>query len=164
MRRISAITLVFVLALGGLNACSSGDSASTRAAKKARDEAAISNLEVLFHRAVSTKDIDTMMSIFADNAVMTLGGKTYTGRDEIRNFWLSTAAPFKAENHWVSDTPAYRLRVSSNGDRGTLYFECHYIDVDSKVIRTMVSADIKAARIDGHWTVTNLVGSPATLT
>ncbi|MCA1846240.1 MAG: nuclear transport factor 2 family protein [Actinobacteria bacterium] len=152
------------MALAGLSACSSGDSASTRAAEKARDEAAISNIEVLFHRAVSTKDIDTMMSIFAPNAVMTLGGKTYTGQDEIRNFWQATSAPFKPENHWVSDTPAYRIRVSSNGDRGTLYFECHYIDVDSKTIRTMVSADIKASRLNGHWIVTNLAGSPANLT
>jgi hypothetical protein len=162
MRRFAAVPVAFVLALTLLAACSSGDSASTRAANKARDEAAIGNLEVLFHRSVSTKDIDSMMSLWAPNAVLTVGGKTYTGRDEIKNFF-SASAPFKPENHWVSLTPAYKLRASSNGDRGTLYFECHYVDVDSKAIKTLVSADVKVSRIDGHWIFTNLTVAPATL-
>ena len=33
------------------------------------------------------------------------------------------------QHHWESDTPSYKIRTTVNGDKATLYFECHYIDV-----------------------------------
>jgi uncharacterized protein (TIGR02246 family) len=162
MRRVSAITLAFVLAFGGLGACSSGDSAADRAQTKAADAAAIANLEAIIHGAQSTKDIEAMMKPFAENAVFTLGGQTLTGKEEIRKFVLTTA-PFKPENNWISVTPAYKIRTSTDGSRGTLYFECHYVDVNSKLVKAAVSVDVKASKVDGQWILTNIVAAPAVL-
>ncbi len=124
----------------------------------------IEQIEVTWHKASSTKDLDLMMSIWADNATATLGGKTYSGKDEIRQFFATVAAPFKQENNWVSETPAYKIRVTVDGDRGTLYFECHYVDVATKQVKSVVAADQTVARINGKWLITNLVSASPELT
>ena len=160
MRRASMITLVLVMALSGLNACASGgDSGSKRAMTKAADANAIRTLEGLFHQSTTAKDIETMMSLFSDNAVLTFGGRTFTGKEQIRKFWLEQAAPFKAENHWVSETPAYKIRTTVVGKRATLYFECHYVDVDTGkvVLVNGISQDLQ--KISGKWLITKTVGS-----
>lgn len=143
-----------------LTACGSGESDTTNAARQREsDRFAIEQIEVKWHKASSTKNINLMMSLWADDATATIGGQTYTGKDQIRNFFLSKAAPFKAENNWVSDTPAYKIRVTVNGDRGTLYFECHYIDVATQQLKAVVAADQNVERIDGRWLITNLVSA-----
>ena len=87
-----------------------------------------------------------MMSLYAPNATMTVGpGVTASGLDEIRRFWLEDSAPFKAENTWVSDHPAYKLEITVNGDRGTLHFECHYIDIEDR--RGRVNHDRRLRRV-----------------
>ena len=60
--------------------------------------------------------------------------------------------------HWVSDHPAYKLEVTVNGDRGTLHFECHFIDVNTGKVAAVTAADLDVARIDGRWLITNMVG------
>ena len=45
------------------------------------------NIESTWHQAATTKNVDLIMSLFADNAVFTSHGKTYTGKDELREFW-----------------------------------------------------------------------------
>jgi hypothetical protein len=162
MKRIVAIGSVLVIALTGLSGCSSGSSAKDRAAQKAADAAAISNIEAIIHRSQGAKDIDSFMTPFADDAVFTLGGKTITGKEEIRKFALTTPV-FKPENRWVVQTPAYKIRTSTDGSRGTLYFECHYIDVDQKVVRASISVDVKVSKVKGQWTLTNVVAAPAVL-
>ena len=119
----------------------------------------IEQIEVTWHKASSTKDVDLMMSIWADTATFTVGAKTYTGKDQIREFFATQAGPFKPENHWVSETPAYKIRVTVDGDRGTLYFECHYVDVATKQVKSVVAADQNVARISGKWLITNSVSA-----
>jgi hypothetical protein len=104
-----------------------------------------------------------MMSIWAPNATMTLGGGTYTGKAAIRDVF-SKAGPFQPQNHWVSDTAAYKIRATVNGNRGTLYFECHYIDVDTGKVAAAVGADQQVQKIKGKWLITNLAASSVTLT
>jgi ketosteroid isomerase-like protein len=159
MRRI--VTIGLTLALGGaLAACSSGEgSASQLALQKKADSYAIDQIEVTWHQASSTKDVDLMMSIWADDATLTIGSKTYTGQDQIRDFFTNSAAPFKPENHWVSETPAYKIRVTVDGDKGTLYFECHYVDATTGKVAAVVSADQDVARINGRWVITKLVAA-----
>ena len=71
-----------------------------------------------------------MMSLWAPSATLTVGpGQTAAGKNEIRRFWLTKATVFKPENRWLSDTPAYKIHITVNGDRGTLSFQCHYIDL-----------------------------------
>ena len=78
-------------------------------------------------------------------------------------FWLD-APVFQPETHWVSETPAYKLKASVNGDKGTLYFECHYVDPKTKMVLAVTAADQQVARIDGKWLITNNVGAAPLLT
>ena len=50
------------------------------------------------------------------------------------------------------------MKVTVNGDRGTLHFECHYVDVDTGKIEAITAGDLDVARIDGAWLITNMVG------
>ena len=65
--------------------------------------------------------------------------------------------------HWVSDHPAYKLEITVNGDRGTLHFECHYVDYDTEKLALTTVADLDVARIDGRWLITNMVAGSTSL-
>jgi ketosteroid isomerase-like protein len=150
---------VVLVACGGSTTGSSGDQA-----RRFQDMWEIDQIEKRFHEAQSKKDIDLMMSLYALNATMTVGpGVTASGVDEIRRFWLEDSAPFAAENQWISDHPAYKLEVTVNGDRGTLHFECHYVDTETGEIVSATAGDFDVARIDGTWLITNFVGATTVL-
>jgi ketosteroid isomerase-like protein len=153
-------TLVFALsACGG----SGGTSADAESAQRQSDLYDISQIERSFHEAISKKDIDELVGLFAPNATGTFGpGKTVTGREQIREVWLNSAA-WKPETHWLSDHPAYKLKVTVDGDRGTLHFECHFIDVDTGDVAALTAGNLDVARIDGRWLITNFLGSTAEL-
>ena len=152
--------LVFALsACGGSN----GSSSSEKAMEKQADIYAISQIERSFHEAISKKDIDEMAGLFAAHASGTFGpGKTVTGQDQIRQVWLNSKA-WEQTTHWLSDHPAYKLKVTVDGDRGTLHFECHFIDVDTGEIAALTAGNLDVAKIDGHWLITNFVGSTTEL-
>lgn len=122
----------------------------------------IEQIEKTWHKAASTKNLDLMMSIWAPNATETVAGKTVTGKAAIRAVFAK-AGPFQPQNHWISDTAAYKIRATVNGDRGTLYFECHYIDVDTGKVAAVVGADQQVQRVNGKWLITNLAASTVTL-
>ncbi len=156
-RTLSACLVVIAAALSACGAAPT--SAATAKLQQDADKYAIDQIEVIFHRAASTHNVDLMMTLYADDAVATIGGQTYTGKAEIRNLFATKAAPFKPQNHWVSDTPAYKIKTTVNGDKGTLYFECHYIDINKKTVQVVVGADQQVARIGGKWLITELVSS-----
>ena len=161
-RLIGGIGAVIVFALV---AC--GDPAPDPADAKARLEAdywQIDQIETDFHHATTTKDIDLMMGLWAPNATLTAGpGETAAGTDEIRRFWLKKSVAFKPSTHWISDHPAYKLEITVAGDRGTLHFECHYIDYDNSHVDVATVADMDVARIDGRWLITNFVAGSTEL-
>lgn len=159
VRGALAVVVVSLTACGGGGA----SPASEQAFQRQADIRAIEQIEKTWHEATSSQDIDLMMSLWAPNATFTVGpGQTLTGKEEIRRFFLK-APVFQPENHWLSDTPAYKMRVTVNGDRGTLYFECHYVDAAGEVV-AYTGADQQVARINGRWLITNHVGASATLT
>jgi hypothetical protein len=151
------IGLVFA---GSLAACGSGAAGASPTAEtqKQADLYAINQIEVNWHKAASTKNLDLMMSLWADNATFTTASQTYAGKDQIRAFFTK-AAPFQAANNWVSDTPAYKSVTTVDGDKGTLYFQCDYIDVATKVVQVTVSADQQVARINGTWVITTAISA-----
>lgn len=163
--------LITGLALVATVACSPAASTSTLVPTSTPDPElqtqadlrAIEQLEVTFHKAASTKDIELMMSIWADNGTLVLGAQTYTGKVEIRDFWLTKSGPFKPENHWEGDTPAYKIVATVDGDKGTLYYECHFIDVATRTVASATSSNQSVARINGVWLITNAVGGTALL-
>ena len=132
MRKLMIAGLIALMAIG-LAACSGSDEdpAVAEAQRKA-DIYDIDSIERRFHEATTNQDLEQMMSLWAPNATLTVGlGATATGVDEIRAFWQDKSEAFKEENYWISDHPAYKVEITVNGDRGTLHFECHYIDADS---------------------------------
>ena len=154
-----AVLVILLAACGG----SPADSASAQAIQEDADLYRITDIERKWHEATTTHDIDLMMSLWADDATFTVdAGTTLTGKDEIREFWLG-ARPFQPENQWVSETPAYKLSATVNGDKGTLYFECHYVDAKTGKLERVTAADGDVARINGRWLLTNLAGASATL-
>lgn len=155
-------TLILVFALSACGG-SSGTSEEADAVQAQVDRYQIGQIEKAFHEAVSKKDIDKLVSLFAPNATGTFGpGKTVSGKEQISQVWLQSVG-FKPETHWLSDHPAYKLKVTVDGDRGTLHFECHYIDVDSGKVAAVTAGNLDVARIDGRWLITNFVGSTAEL-
>ena len=86
----------------------------------------------------------------------------FAGKREIRAWWKKSKA-FLPTTHWISDTPAYKVRATANGDRGTLTFECHFIDVDTGNVAAVTGGDFDVARVDGRWLITRMVGSTAQL-
>jgi SnoaL-like domain len=160
VRFIATLATVVVILAGCAASASPSPSADVQ---RQADLYGINQIEVTWHAASSQKDVDLMMSIWSKDATFTTAGKTYTGADQIRQFFATQAAPFKKENNWVSDTPAYKSRVTIDGDKGTLYFECDYIDVATRQVKLVVSADQTVARIDGKWTITAAISATPTL-
>jgi ketosteroid isomerase-like protein len=155
------VLLVTLAACGG-----SGTSSDTELLLQQKaDYWDIDQIEKNFHEATTTKDINLMMSLWSPNATLTVGpGVTATGRDEIRQLWLEESVAFEPTNHWISDHPAYKVRITVNGDRGTLHFECHYVDAKTGKLALATAADLDVARIDGRWLITNMVAASTTLT
>jgi ketosteroid isomerase-like protein len=142
---------------------SSSSSASEEELQRESDLYAISQIEKTFHEAITKKDIDEMMSLFAPNATATFGpGKTVSGTERIRGVWLESDA-FDPKTNWLSDHPAYKLKATVTGDRGTLRFECHFVDLGTGTIAAVTGGNTDVARIDDRWLITNFVGSTAEL-
>lgn len=166
MRRLVIGSGIGFLLLGVILAACGGPSTDSGAGQNQRlaDRWEIDQIEKKFHHATTTKDIGLMMSLYAPNATFTVGGgETAVGTDEIRKFWMTTSPAFLPENTWVSDHPAYKLKITVNGDRGTLHFECHYVDPETSKVVAVTAGDMDVARIDGVWLITNFVGGTTEL-
>ena len=164
MRRLLMGGALGVLIIS-LAACGGSSTAPTREQDTQRqaDLYAIGEIQRTFHKALSTKDIELMMSVWAPNATMTVGsGVTYAGREKIRDNWLSST-PFKPTTRWVAESPVYKTRATANGDKGTLFFECHMIDATTHEAVVLSGADTQVARIDGRWLITSFVGATGSL-
>jgi ketosteroid isomerase-like protein len=152
--------LILAIVAGGMvvAACGSVSAAQTTpqiaTLQKQADMYKIDQIEVTWHKAASIKDLDLMMTIWADNATLQIGTLTYSGKDKIRNFWAS-AAPFLKKNDWVDETPAYKAVITVSGNTGTLYFECHFVDIPTKKLVLWVGTDLDVARINGRWVITS---------
>ena len=159
-------TLVFggaIMALVlALSACGGSSESSAPDETQLADRNAISQIEETFHESMSKKDIAYFMSLWAPDATFSFRGKTAAGIQQIRGTWLKSDA-FKPETHWVADHPAWKMDVTVSGDRGTLHFECHFIDVKSRKVASTTAADMDVARIDGRWLITRMVGGTAEL-
>ncbi len=152
-----------VVAACGTDPPSSGVTAAHLATlQKQADMYQIDQIEVTWHKAASMKDLNLMMSVWADNATFQISTHTYSGKDQIRAFW-TTAQPFQQKNVWVDETPAYKARITVSGNTGTLYFECHFVDVPTRMLIAAVATQLDVARINGRWLITSSISSTPTL-
>jgi uncharacterized protein (TIGR02246 family) len=127
--------------------------------ENAEDFMALHKVEIAFHEAGTTKNLDQMLSLFADDAVLTAGGKTYTGKDQIKGFWQA-AGTFQPQNQWVAYTPAFRIRYDVEGDRAHLYFECLYVDKAANKIAAHTNSDDTLVRVNGRWLIKEMKAAP----
>ncbi len=163
MRRVLVICVMLSMAMV-VAACGSDQPSAAQTAaqmatlQKQADMYQIDQIEVTWHKAASMKDLDLMMSIWADNATFQISTHTYSGKDQIRAFWAQ-AAPFQPKNVWVDETPAYKARITVSGNTGTLYFECHFVNVPTKMLVAAVATQLDVARISGRWLITSSLSS-----
>jgi SnoaL-like domain len=123
--------------------------------ENADDFMQIHQIEIVFHQAGTTKNLDLMLSLFADDATITSGGKTYTGKEQIRSYWQA-AGPFQPQNQWVAYTPAFRIKYDVQGDRAHLYFECLYVDKAANKIAVHTNSDDGLIRVNGRWLIKDM--------
>ena len=159
---MSARSLVIVAALVALAvpfaAYGGWNKSSGPSLQEIADRYQIEQIEKIWHRATSKKSLDLMMTLWAPNSTMILGPSTFRGKSSIRGAF-SNSKPFQKENRWISETPAYKTRVTVSGNKGTFYFECHYVDVATQKLTLWngVSADLQ--KIKGRWLITKMVAS-----
>jgi len=156
---VGAIAIGLVLAGAGYGALgrSSGLSLQRQA-----DLYSINQIEKTWHRSTSKKNLELMMSLWVPHASMTIGGDTYAGKKAIRGVF-ARSGPFQPQNHWISDTAAYKIRATVHGVKGTIYFECHYIDVDTGKVALVTGTDLELRKIGGKWLITNFTAASVTL-
>jgi hypothetical protein len=123
--------------------------------ENAEDFMGIHKIEIEFHRAGTTKNLDLMLSLFADDATLTSGGKTYAGKDQIRAYWQA-AGPFQPQNQWVAYTPAFRIKYDVEGNTGHLYFECLYVDKAANKIAAHTNSQDTLVRVSGRWLIKDM--------
>ena len=157
---VAAIGLALATSASG---CGGSSSAADEATKTDAARYEIEQIEANWHKAASTHDLNLMMSLWAPDATFNIGTDTLTGKAEIRKFFETKAAPFQPGNTWVSETPAYKIRTTVNGDKGTLYFECHYVDTKTQKVVSVVGADQNVQKIDGKWLITSSAAATPTL-
>jgi hypothetical protein len=163
MRSLLSVCVIAALA-ATLSACGGGSSeksASVQQLQRKADLYDIDQIEQNWHKAISRHDIKLLMSLFAPDATFTPApGMTLTGTSEIRHFWIAVAKVQNPKAHnWVLDSPAYKIRETVNGDRGTLYFECDHIDLKTRKVIAVTAGNDQVAKINGRWVITSSVGA-----
>jgi hypothetical protein len=150
---VGGVLLVFAAAS---TSCAGGSAKASAAEARMQREATlyeIDQIEQKFHKAGSTHDVNLMMSLWAPGATFNIGRETYTGKAAIRKFFATVQPSFKPQNHWVDDTPAFKMRVTVDGDKATLYMECDFIDVKTRKVKLVVGVDHNLQKINGKWLI-----------
>ena len=104
-----------------------------------------------------------MMTIWADNATATLGGVTYTGKAQIRDFFATKAAPFQPQNHWVFETPGVQAPGRPWTGTGDAVLRVRLRGRSLQGGRRRGERDQKVARVNGTWLITDLQSSSPAL-
>jgi ketosteroid isomerase-like protein len=161
----AGLALVGIAAALGLQTGGGAAKASTNDAVTQRDADLyqIEQIEVKFHRATSHHDLNLMMSIWAPGAVFNIDQQTLVGKAQIRHWFATQNGAFMPSHHWESDTPAYKIRINLNGDKASMYFECHYVDPKTATIDALAGVTHTLQKINGEWLITNSAGSTAVL-
>ena len=142
---------------------SSKSSAAALLEQRDADLYQIDQIERTWHKAASTHNVDLMMSLWAPGAVFNIGTDTLTGKARIRKFFATENKAFMPQNHWESDTPSYKIKATVNGTKGTLYFECHYVDVKTGKVVSVVGVDHNVQKINGKWLIVDSAGAAPVL-
>lgn len=144
---------------GGTAGASTNDAVTQREA----DMYLLDQVEVKFHRATSHHNLKLMMSLWAPGAVFNIDQQTLAGKARIQHWFATENKAFRPSNHWESDTPTYKMRITLSGDQATIYFECHYVDPKTATVVAIAGVTHTLQKINDQWLITNSAGSTATL-
>jgi ketosteroid isomerase-like protein len=160
---IVGVLPALVVPLTAFGGTSSRVSAADATTERNADLYLIDQVEAKFHRATSRHDLNLMMSLWAPGAVFNIDQKTLTGKSQIRHWFATENKAFMPGHHWESDTPSYKIRITLNGDKATMYFECHYIDPKTSMVVAEAGVTHTLQKINGQWLITDSAGSTAKL-
>ena len=121
----------------------------------------IDQVERAFHLAGSTHNVNLMMSLLPP--VVFSSASRRSGEAADKEVLPRQETAFAPSHHWESDTPSYKIRMTVNGDKATLYFECHYVDVKTGKVMSVVGVDHDLQKIHGRWLIVDASASAATL-
>jgi ketosteroid isomerase-like protein len=160
---IVGVLAALVVPFAALGGTSAKVSAKDDTVQRDADLYQIDQIEVKFHRATSKHDLNLMMSLWAPGSVFNIDQQTLTGKAQIRHWFAAENKAFRPNHHWESDTPSYKIRINLNGDKATMYFECHYLDTKTGKVMAAAGVTHTLQKINGVWLITNSAGSTATL-
>lgn len=165
MKRTLVGMAVAATVTAGVAGCGTSSAGTAQDARIQKDAAIyqIDQIERTWHLAASTHNVNLIMTVFAPGAVFNIGTKTFTGKAAIRKFFATQNQAFQPTTHWIALTPTYKMRTTVNGDKGTLYFECDYIDLKTHKVTDVVGVDHDVQKINGKWLVVSSVGSTPVL-
>ncbi|HYK90845.1 MAG TPA: nuclear transport factor 2 family protein [Acidobacteriota bacterium] len=128
------------------------------------DVGRIYELQAAFHRAKSTQDIDLMMSLWAEDASLTIVGdpnSPYVGLDQLKAFLLTTGSFVHPR---FSLVPSFKIQIDVHGDEAFLYFECHDIgdfDLPTRYIASDTYVGGTVRKVNGKWLFWNVTSGKA---
>lgn len=129
------------------------------------DVADVKQVESTYHLALATKDLNLMMSIFSDDAVLTApDGTVYNGKAAIRTFYATKAPAMQPQNHWAAFVLSYRMQASVTGDAATFTFECHMVDIATNRMMVHHRIDMTLNRQGFQWLVKTMKATAIQLT
>ncbi len=159
----AGIVAALVVPFSAFGGTTSRAAAKTASLQRQANLYQIDQIEVKFHRATSTHNLNLMMSLWAPGAVFDIEQQTLTGKAQIRHWFATENKAFMPANHWESDTPTYKMKIHLFGDKATFYFECHYIDPATAKVVALAGVTHTLQKIKGKWLITNSAGGAATL-
>ena len=120
-----------------------------------------------FHLARSTQDIELMMTLWEDNASLTIAGNPnspFVGLDSIRAFFLASGS---FTHHRLSLAPAFKIQIDIHGHEAFFYDECHDVqdfDQPSRFIAFDAYLAGTLHKVEQKWLFWNIfAGSANTL-
>jgi len=117
--------------------------------------AQIERVEAAMVDAGTARDMDRLISLFARDAVLTSGGRTYSGVDEIKGYFRRSGL-FLVDTPSTGYAPAGRVRMIESGDRAILQLECVWVDSRTQAVKSrLVSTDVLARR-GSTWVITRM--------
>ena len=124
-------------------------------------------------RPLKLQHLTDQLSLWADDARLTVGGVTYAGKGRpgtasceagsqtLCDFFANHAGSFVLGRNWVSVTPLFTEKFELlDKDIASIYFQCIYLDVNNGDKGAMSNATIGlpgqpgsalARKVHGHW-------------
>ena len=89
--------------------------------------------------------------------------ETLVGQGADPELLRDKAGPFQPENHWVSETPAYKIRITVERRQGNALLRVPLRRREDGKVVSVVGADQNVQKINGKWLITSSAAATPTL-